>query len=153
MRSAEARAAYMLFAGVVDRTLVDGTLGRLGDRETRRNLDEAVSRLAADTQVRKVKLFDAQGRLVYANPGLVDDPGHDDQALRAALDGAFAKQSRAVSDWPAIGRPSFSGHIFGAYFPHRLDGARPLAGAVDLVVEVYIDITDLVARVEHEEIP
>jgi PAS domain S-box-containing protein len=150
VRSAEGRAAYMMLASAVGRVLADGSLDRLGDRENRRVLDEMVVRLAADTKIRKVKLFDAQGKLVYANPGLVDDAGHDDQALRAALGGSFAKQSREVRNWPAIGRPSFSGHIFGAYFPHRLDGAMPVAGAVDVVLEVYIDITDLVARVETE---
>jgi PAS domain S-box-containing protein len=140
----------VMLANVVDRVLAHGSLDRLGDREIRRTLDEAVVRLAADTQVRKVKLFDAQGKLVYVNPGPAGDTGHDDQALRAALGGAFAQQIREVRDWPAIGQPSFSGYIFGAYFPHRLDGAKPVPGAVDLVIEVYIDITDPVTHAESE---
>lgn len=149
-RTAEGRAAYALVANVIDRVFSGGSLERLGDRDLRRSLDGLVAQLGARSMIRKIKLFDARGQLIYANPAGTVDAGHVDAALKVALGGSVSKQHRRVSGWPAIGRPAFEGHIFGAYFPHRMDGTPASPGAVDLVVEIYVDVSDLIERVDAE---
>jgi PAS domain S-box-containing protein len=149
VRTAEGRAAYTLVATAIDLAAASGA-ATLEDPAFRRSLDGLVAGLGSNSMIRKVKLFDPRGQLIYANPAGAADPGHDEQALQAALGGSFAKQTREVRDWPVIGGRTFDGHIFGAYFPHRLGGGTAAPSSVDAVVEVYVDVTDLMTRSKLE---
>jgi PAS domain S-box-containing protein len=147
---AESRWAFALLTQAVEPLLESGRARGAIDEDARRAIDDLVGGIAARSSIRKLKIFDAGGALIHANPALPGIPDHRNAALTEALSGRTAMELRAVTGFVGIDGRVVDGHVLGAYHPYHATSAAVAGVKPDLVVEIYVDVTDLVARADAE---
>jgi len=142
-----ANAVWPAHAGFVKRA---GSLDRrtLPDREELAALDRDLRQLASGLPVVKVKIYDLHGLTVYSTDrsqigeNKLDNPGY----LRAR-DGYAASKLTYRETFDAWEGQLAERHILATYVPVHVYDAAP----VEAVLEVYSDVTPLVARMERSQ--
>ncbi|HVN33847.1 MAG TPA: EAL domain-containing protein [Casimicrobiaceae bacterium] len=96
----------------------------------------------------KLKIVDARGRTVYStSPNQISDDDSLNPLFRAAIAGAVTSEFAHRERFGAIDRTIDNADILSTLVPIRLTGDGPIAA----VVEIYQDVTPLVAKVERAQ--
>ncbi|MBL8711055.1 MAG: HAMP domain-containing histidine kinase [Rhodospirillaceae bacterium] len=108
-------------------------------------LDQVFARIAPDTRVLKVKLFDLKGTVIYSTTHAdIGDTRYDNPSFRRALDLHQTASDRSFrSDFAAIGGPVTDRYVLSSYLPISLGGAR---GQSEGIFEIYSDVTEPVRK-------
>ena len=111
-------------------------------------LDDDLRRLSSGLSVVKVKIYNLNGLTVYSSDPLqigerkLDNPGY-----RRARDGYPASNLTYREKFDAWEGQRAERHILATYVPVHVHDAEP----VEAVLEVYSDVTELVARMERAQ--
>jgi diguanylate cyclase (GGDEF)-like protein len=119
----------------------------LAARREIRDLDYQLRRLKSGTSVVKVKIYDARGVTVYSTD--LRQIGEDKSAnpgVRSALAGVPASEITFRERFDAWEGTIADRNIIATYVPVRVLEYSP----VDAVMEIYSDVTPLVARMERD---
>ena len=142
-----ANAVWPAHAGFVKRA---GSLDRrsLADRAELAALDRDLRQLATGLSVVKVKIYDLNGLTVYSSDrAQIGEDKLDNPGYRRARDGYPASKLTYRETFDAWESRLAERHILATYVPvHGYDAAP-----VEAVIEVYSDVTDLVARMERSQ--
>jgi signal transduction histidine kinase len=141
---ASARAVTSVFAntlwpevrGFVDNARNMPVAALRGHATTKRLLADVTS-MTRDSSLMKVKLYDRSGYTVFStDPAQIGSDYSKKAGFRAALAGGLSSEFSHLDRFVGVHRTVRNAEIFGAYLP--VQGAR---GAVEGVIEVYIDVT------------
>jgi diguanylate cyclase (GGDEF)-like protein len=120
----------------------------LAARQEIRDLDAALKRLARGVDVVKIKIYDLNGLTVFSTD--TRQIGQDKSAnpgFRRALSGAAASEITYRERFDAWEGEISERNIIATYVPVRTVDAGP----VEAVLEVYSDVTHLIAKMERTQ--
>jgi diguanylate cyclase (GGDEF)-like protein len=111
-------------------------------------LDGDLRRLTADLSVVKVKIYDLNGLTIYSSdPKQIGERKLDNPGYLRARDGYPASNLIYREKFDTWEGEAAERHILATYVPVHVHDAEP----VEAVLEVYSDVTDLVARMRRAQ--
>jgi diguanylate cyclase (GGDEF)-like protein len=136
-----AHAAFVARAGSLER-------GTLAERPEIEALDNDLRRLSDGLSVVKVKIYDLEGLTVYSgDPHQIGEDKSANPGYQRARDGYPASNLTFREKMDSWEGEIAERHILATYVPVHVYEAAP----VEAVLEVYTDVTALVARIERAQ--
>jgi signal transduction histidine kinase len=108
-------------------------------------LDQVFAKIAPQTRILKVKLFDIKGTVIYStNSADIGDTRYDNPSFRRALDDQVTASDRSFRPaFVAVTGPVADRYVLSSYLPIFVDDARRIPGGV---FEIYSDVTEPVTH-------
>ena len=141
------RSAELLATAVIGEHLVPSDFARPITGTRYEDIDHRVAvAIAADPGIVRVKLWSADGAVLYSNDQTqVGEGSGVDEDLGEALDGEVVNEISDLTADENVSERKLASKLFETYVPFRFAPDQPVVG----VVEVYRDYSTIQAEIDH----